>query len=85
MDTDHAYIPKANKIDMGSENSEGFVIYLSVKTEAFIFREKGEERRVHTSLSFNTESRRQLIPFNKCSLRHSLTGIKDIFINFLYI
>lgn len=63
----------------------GFVIYLPVKTDAFIFGEKGEERLMHTSLSFDVESRRQLIPFNKCSLRHSLTGIKDIFINFLYI
>lgn len=44
-----------------------------------------EERCAHTSPSLCAEGMCRLIPFNKCSLRHSLTGIKDIFINFLYI
>lgn len=46
LDTDRAYIPKSNKIEMQQESrecrkNEGFVIYSSVKTDALIFGKKG--------------------------------------------
>lgn len=72
-------------MDSGNEGTTRSLLFTQTQKKKNPNLQCYGEYCAHTSPSLCAEGMRRLIPFNKCSLRHSLTGIKDIFINFLYI